>query len=54
MATQLLQARQRMPKRDAPTSGAMAALWGLEPGYLAKLTDKALCHLIVTARLLSG
>ena len=54
MATQLLQARQRMPKRDAPTFGAMAALWGLEPGYLTKLTDKALCHLIVTARLLSG
>ena len=42
MATQLLQARQRMPKGDAPTLGAMAALWGLEPGYLTKLTDKAL------------
>ena len=54
MAMQLLQARQRMPKGDAPMLGAMAALWGLEPGYLTKLTDKALCHLIVTARLLSG
>ena len=54
MATQLLQARQRMPKGDAPTLGAMAAPWGLEPGYLTKLTDKALSHLIVTARLLSG
>ena len=53
MAMQLLQARQRMPKGDAPTFAAMAALW-LEPGYLTKLTDKALCHLIVTARLLSG
>ena len=49
MSTQLFQARQRMPKRDAPTFAAMAALWGLEPGYLTKLTDKALCHLIVTA-----
>ena len=54
MATQLLQARQRMPKGDAPTLGAMAASWGLEPGYLTKLTEKALSHLIVTARLLSG
>ena len=53
MATQLLQARQRMPKGDAPTLGAMAASWGLEPGYLTKLTEKALSHLIVTARLLS-
>ena len=44
----------RMPKRDAPTFAAMAALWGLEPGYITKLTDKALCHLIVTARLLTG
>ena len=51
MATQLL--RQRMPKGDAPTLGAMAASWGLEPGYLTKLTEKALSHLIVTARLLS-
>ena len=54
MATQLLQARQRMPKGDAPTLGAMAASWGLEPGYLTKLTEKALSHLIVTARLLCG
>ena len=54
MAMQLLQARQRMPKGAAPTFAATAALWGLEPGYLTKLTDKALCHLIVTARLLSG
>ena len=54
MATQLFQARQHMPKGDAPTFAAMAALWGLEPGYLTKLTDKALCHLIVTARLLTG
>ena len=53
MATQLLQARQRMLKGDAPTLGAMAASWGLEPGYLTKLTEKALSHLIVTARLLS-
>ena len=54
MSTQLFQARQRMPKGDAPTFAAMAALWGLEPGYITKLTDKALCHLIVTARLLTG
>ena len=54
MATQLIQARQRMPKGDAPTLGAMAASWGLEPGYLTKLTEKALSHLIVTARLLCG
>ena len=54
MSTQLFQARQCMPKGDAPTFAAMAALWGLEPGYLTKLTDKALCHLIVTARLLTG
>ena len=54
MSTQLFQARHRIPKGDAPTFGAMAALWGLEPGYLTKLTDKALCHLIVTARLLTG
>ena len=54
MSTQLFQARQRIPKGDAPTFAAMAALWGLEPGYIAKLTDKALCHLIVTARLLIG
>ena len=54
MATQLLQARQRMPRGDAPTLGAMAASWGLEPGYLTKLTEKALSHLIVTARLLCG
>ena len=54
MATQLLQARQHMPKGDAPTLGAMAASWGLEPGYLTKLTEKSLSHLIVTARLLSG
>ena len=51
MSTQLFQARQRMPKGDAPT---LAALWGLEPGYITKLTDKALCHLIVTARLPTG
>ena len=54
MSTQLFQARQRILKGDAPTFGAMAALWGLEPGYLTKLTEKALCHLIVTARLLTG
>ena len=54
MATQLLQAKQRMPKGDAPTLGAMAAAWGLEPGYLTKLTEKALSHLIVTARPLCG
>ena len=54
MSTQLFQARQRMPKGDAPTFAAMAALWGLEPGYITKLTDKALCHLIVTARLVTG
>ena len=53
MSTQLFQARQRTPKGDAPTFAAMAALWGLEPGYITKLTDKALCHLIVTARLLT-
>ena len=46
--------RQRMPRGDAPTLGAMAASWGLEPGYLTKLTEKALSHLIVTARLLCG
>ena len=43
-----------MPKGGAPTFAAMAALWGLEPGYITKLTDEALCHLIVTARLLTG
>ena len=45
---------QHMPKGDAPTLGAMAASWALEPGYLTKLTEKSLSHLIVTARLLSG
>ena len=45
---------QRVPTGDAPTFAALAALWGLEPGYITKLTDKALCHLIVTARLLTG
>ena len=54
MATQLLQVRQHMPKGDAPTLGATAASWGLEPGSLTKLTEKSLSHLIVTARLLSG
>ena len=42
MAVQLLQARQHIPKGDAPTIAAMAASWGLEPGYLSKLTDKGL------------
>ena len=50
MSTQLFQARQRTPKGGT----YVAALWGLEPGYITKLTDKALCHLIVTARLLTG
>ena len=54
MAAHLFQACQRMPKGDAPTFAAMAALWGLEPGYITKLADKALCHLIVTARLITG
>ena len=54
MAVQLLQARQRLPKGDAPTFASMASLWGLEPGYTTKLLDKALCLLIVVARLLTG
>ena len=54
MAAQLLQARQRLPKGDAPTFASMASLWGLEPGYITKLSDKALCLLIVVDRLLTG
>ena len=54
MAAQLLQARQRLPKGDAPTFAAMASLWGLEPGYTTKLSDKALCRLVVVARLITG
>ena len=54
MAAQLLQVRQRLPKGDAPTFASMASLWGLEPGYTTKLSDKALCLLIVAARLLIG
>ena len=54
MAVQLLQARQRLPQGDAPTFASMASLWGLEPGYTTKLSDKALCLLIVVARLLTG
>ena len=54
MATQFLQARQRMPKGDAPTLGAMAASWGFEFGYFTKLTEKALSLLIVTVRLFCG
>ena len=54
MAVQLQQARQRLAKGDAPTFAAMASLWSLEPVYITKLTDKALCLLLVTARLLAG
>ena len=54
MAVQLQQARQRLAKGDAPTFASMASLWGLEPVYSTKLTGKALCLLIVTARLLAG
>ena len=32
----------------------MASWWGLEPGYITKLSDKALCLLIVVARVLTG
>ena len=53
MPAQLLQARQRLPKGDAPTFASMASLWGLEPDYITKLSDKALCLLIVVARLLT-
>ena len=54
MAAQLLQARQRLPKGDAPTFASMASLCRLEPGHTTKLSDKALCLLIVAARLLTG
>ena len=43
-----------LARGDAPTFAAMASLWGLEPVYITKLTDKALRLLLVTARLLAG
>ena len=45
---------QRTAGSDAFTFASMASLWGLEPGYTTKLSDKALCLLIVVARLLTG
>ena len=52
-AVLLQQARQRVANGDAASFPSMAAMWGLEPGYITKLADKALCVLIVTARTLA-
>ena len=52
-AVLLQQARQRVANGDAASFPSMAAMWGLEPGYITKLADKALCVLIVTARALA-
>ena len=52
-AVLLQQARQRVPNGDAASFPSMAAMWGLEPGYVTKLADKALRILIVTARSLA-
>ena len=41
----------RLYLKQSPTTTTLASLIN---GYLTKLTDKALCHLIVTARLLTG
>ena len=52
-AVLLQQARQRVANGDAASFLSMATMWGLEPGYITKLADKALCVLIVTARTLA-
>ena len=52
-AVLLQQAPQRVANGDAASFPSMAAMWGLEPGCITKLADKALCILIVTARTLA-
>ena len=52
-AALLQKARQRVPNQWRRGIVPMAAMWGLEPGYITKLADKALCILIVTARTLA-